>query len=137
VTPEDLCIFTVIDTGSAVSGAPKRLPDAIRPVLEEGSAVCQCCAPGTLSTGVVSWSNHSVALDTPPNARRLELLRWIHEGCPESRWSDFTYKTVAIAVREAVAWLPVSKRGGAWCGPRWLRARVAIARRFRPTERRR
>src|SRR5689334_16321738 len=54
-----------------------------------------------------------VTLDSPLNARQLEVLRWIHEGCPDGRWQGFTYKTVAIALqsRRLVA---VSKRGGRW-----------------------
>lgn len=41
------------------------------------------------------------------------MLRWISHGCPEGRWTDFTYKTTASALH----WrrlITVSKRGGTW-----------------------
>ncbi|MEB3023569.1 hypothetical protein [[Mycobacterium] crassicus] len=54
-----------------------------------------------------------MALDAPLNARQLEVLRWIHDGCPDGRWIDFTFKTTAnaLASRRLVT---VSKRGGQW-----------------------
>jgi len=36
-----------------------------------------------------------MTLDAPLNARQIEVLRWIHDGCPDGRWSDFTFKTTA------------------------------------------
>lgn len=35
------------------------------------------------------------------NARQLEVLRWVAEGCPDGRWpdGDFTYKTTAGALK--------------------------------------
>jgi hypothetical protein len=54
-----------------------------------------------------------VAFDTPLNHRQLEVLRWISDGCPNGRWTDFTFKTTAAAL----AWrrpVTVSKRGGVW-----------------------
>jgi hypothetical protein len=54
-----------------------------------------------------------VAFDTPLNHGQLEVLRWIGEGCPDGRWTDFTFKTTApaLASRRLVS---VSKRGGLW-----------------------
>jgi hypothetical protein len=54
-----------------------------------------------------------VALDTPLNQRQLEVLHWISDGCPDGRWTDFTFKltTTALASRRLVT---VSKREGAW-----------------------
>jgi hypothetical protein len=54
-----------------------------------------------------------VALDAPLNQRQLDVLRWIHDGCPEGRWSDFTYKTTAGAL-QGRRLVDVSKRGGTW-----------------------
>lgn len=54
-----------------------------------------------------------MALDTPLNQRQLEVLNWINDGCPEGRWTDYTFKTTAqsLASRRLVT---VSKRGGTW-----------------------
>jgi hypothetical protein len=54
-----------------------------------------------------------VPLATPLNQRQLEVLGWIGDGCPDGRWTDFTFKTTAgaLAWRRLVA---VSKRGGVW-----------------------
>jgi hypothetical protein len=54
-----------------------------------------------------------VAFDTPLNHRQIEVLRWISDGCPDGRWTDFTFKTTAAALasRRLVA---VSKRRGVW-----------------------
>jgi len=52
-------------------------------------------------------------LASPLNERQIAVLRWIHEGCPEGRWNDFTYKTVAIALQSRRL-VSVSKRGGRW-----------------------
>jgi hypothetical protein len=41
------------------------------------------------------------------------VLRWISEGCPDGRWTDFTYKTTALALQSRRL-VEVSKRGGAW-----------------------
>lgn len=54
-----------------------------------------------------------MALDLPLNDRQLDVLRWISDGCPDGRWTDFTFKTTA----NALAWrrlVTVSKRGGVW-----------------------
>ncbi|MBS1695052.1 MAG: hypothetical protein JST91_22820 [Actinobacteria bacterium] len=40
-----------------------------------------------------------MGLHDPLNHRQVEVLRWIQEGCPESRWSDSTYKTTAVALQ--------------------------------------
>lgn len=54
-----------------------------------------------------------MSLDTPLNTRQLEVLRWISDGCPDGRWTDFTFKTTAnaLASRRLVT---ASKRGGTW-----------------------
>ncbi|MBE5471749.1 hypothetical protein [Mycobacteroides abscessus] len=54
-----------------------------------------------------------VALTHPLNGRQVEVLRWIGDGCPNGRWTDFSFKTTANALvsRRLVA---VSKRGGVW-----------------------
>lgn len=52
-------------------------------------------------------------LDTPLNERQLEVLRWINDGCPDGRWTDYSFKKSA----GALAWrrlATVSKRGGVW-----------------------
>jgi hypothetical protein len=54
-----------------------------------------------------------VPLNAPLNLRQLDVLRWIHDGCPEGRWSDFTYKTTAMALQSRRL-VEVSKRGGSW-----------------------
>lgn len=52
-------------------------------------------------------------LDAPLNSRQVDVLQWIREGCPDGRWSDFTFKATAnaLASRRLVT---VSKRGGKW-----------------------
>lgn len=54
-----------------------------------------------------------MALDAPLNERQVEVLRWISDGCPDGRWTDFSFKTTAnaLASRRLVT---VSKRGGGW-----------------------
>ncbi|OBG96899.1 hypothetical protein A5697_20285 [Mycobacterium sp. E3251] len=54
-----------------------------------------------------------MTIATPLNQRQMEVLRWIKEGCPDGRWTDFTFKTTAnaLASRRLVR---VSKRGGVW-----------------------
>ena len=54
-----------------------------------------------------------MALDNPLNQRQLDVLNWINEGCPDGRWTDYTFKTTAqsLASRRLVT---VSKRGGTW-----------------------
>ena len=54
-----------------------------------------------------------MALDTPLNHRQFEVLRWINDGCPEGRWTDFTYKTTASALQSRRL-VGISKRGGKW-----------------------
>ncbi|MBN2445532.1 MAG: DUF4200 domain-containing protein [Phycisphaerae bacterium] len=52
-------------------------------------------------------------VDTPLNTRQLDVLRWINDGCPDGRWTDFSFKKSAgvLAWRRLVT---VSKRGGVW-----------------------
>jgi len=54
-----------------------------------------------------------MALDNPLNQRQLDVLNWINAGCPDGRWTDYTFKTTAqsLASRRLVT---VSKRGGTW-----------------------
>lgn len=54
-----------------------------------------------------------MALDNPLNQRQLDVLKWINDGCPDGRWTDYTFKTTAqsLASRRLVT---VSKRGGTW-----------------------
>lgn len=47
----------------------------------------------------------------PLNARQVVVLQWIAEGCPNGVWSDFTYKTTAVAL-QGRRLAKVSKRGG-------------------------
>lgn len=54
-----------------------------------------------------------MGLDTPLNARQVEVLRWIGDGCPDGRWTDFTFKTTATALASRRL-VTVSKRGGTW-----------------------
>lgn len=54
-----------------------------------------------------------MALDNPLNRRQFDVLKWINDGCPDGRWTDYTFKTTAqsLASRRLVT---VSKRGGTW-----------------------
>lgn len=52
-------------------------------------------------------------LDSPLNSRQFDVLTWIRDGCPEGRWNNFTYKTVAVALQSRRL-VTVSKRGGCW-----------------------
>ncbi|BCN66518.1 hypothetical protein RE9431_49730 (plasmid) [Prescottella equi] len=54
-----------------------------------------------------------VALDTPLNARQLEILQWVGAGCQAREWPDSTYKTVAIALQNRRL-IAISKKGGTW-----------------------
>lgn len=47
------------------------------------------------------------------NERQLEVLKWIHDGCPDGVWTAFTYKrtTYTPADRKLVT---VDKRRGSW-----------------------
>ncbi|OBH59003.1 hypothetical protein A5687_21320 [Mycobacterium mantenii] len=54
-----------------------------------------------------------MTLDAPLNGRQLAVLRWVSEGCPEGRWTNFSFKTSAAAV-EWRGLVSVSKRGGMW-----------------------
>ena len=60
------------------------------------------------------WSTGSMVNRTSPlNARQVEVLAWIANGCPDGVMKDFTYKTTAVALqgRRLVA---VSRKGGGW-----------------------
>ena len=57
--------------------------------------------------------NAVVALDSALNHRQLEVLQWICDGCPNGRWTDFTFKTTATALASRRL-VTVSKRGGVW-----------------------
>lgn len=54
-----------------------------------------------------------MALDAPLNTRQLDVLRWISDGCPDGRWTTFTFKTTANALASRRL-ATVSKRGGIW-----------------------
>ncbi|MCV7229086.1 hypothetical protein [Mycolicibacterium komossense] len=54
-----------------------------------------------------------MALDAPLNERQIEVLRWIRDGCPDGRWTDFTFKTTATALASRRL-VTISKRGGVW-----------------------
>lgn len=54
-----------------------------------------------------------MALHTPLNPRQLDVLYWIHDGCPAGRWPDFTFKATAAALASRRL-VKVSKRGGVW-----------------------
>lgn len=47
------------------------------------------------------------------NHRQVEVLRWINDGRPTGRWTNFSFKTVAIALQSRRL-VSISKRGGAW-----------------------
>ena len=46
-----------------------------------------------------------------PNARQLEVLRWIADGCPSRDWPDETHKNSALALQNRRL-AKVSRRGG-------------------------
>lgn len=54
-----------------------------------------------------------MALDAPLNDRQIDVLRWISDGCPDGRSTDFSFKTTATALvsRRLVT---VAKRRGVW-----------------------
>lgn len=52
-----------------------------------------------------------MAFDTPLNTRQLDVLRWISDGCPDGRWTDFTYKTTAKSLQNRRLVI-VTKKGG-------------------------
>lgn len=54
-----------------------------------------------------------MAQKDPLNHRQVKVLRWISEGCPDGRWTDFTYKATASALQSRRL-VKVSKRGGKW-----------------------
>ncbi|CAI7978113.1 conserved hypothetical protein [Frankia sp. Hr75.2] len=54
-----------------------------------------------------------VDLRAPLNARQLEVLRWIGDGCPDGAMKDHTYKTSAVAM-DWRGLVTVSKKGGVW-----------------------
>lgn len=54
-----------------------------------------------------------MALNSPLNERQVDVLRWIGDGCPDGRWTDFTFKTTATALASRRL-VTVSKRGGTW-----------------------
>ena len=97
-----------------------------------------CCSPFFLSPGTFSFclnafgfflytsgtlrsnlGGPSVALKDPLNHRQVEVLRWISEGCPDDRWTDFTYKTTASALqsRRLVEYRSGVVRGVRRCRP--------------------
>lgn len=47
------------------------------------------------------------------NARQLEVLHWIADGCSEGVMQDFTYKTTAVALKNRHL-VTISKRDGTW-----------------------
>jgi len=54
-----------------------------------------------------------VNLAGPINARQLEILQWIADGCPHGVMKDYTYKTTAIAL-QGRRLVTVSRKGGGW-----------------------
>jgi excisionase family DNA binding protein len=54
-----------------------------------------------------------VDLYGPLNSRQVAVLRWISDGCPEGVMEGFTYKTVAVALRNRRL-VEVSRKGGGW-----------------------
>jgi hypothetical protein len=55
----------------------------------------------------------SVNRMSPINARQLEILQWIADGCPDAVMKDFTYKTTAVAL-QGRRLVTVSRKGGIW-----------------------
>jgi hypothetical protein len=47
------------------------------------------------------------------NEKQVAVLTWVGEGCPDDRWSDFTYKTTAVALQSR-RMVTVSKHAGGW-----------------------
>ncbi|TDK98143.1 hypothetical protein [Mycobacterium paragordonae] len=54
-----------------------------------------------------------MTLDAPLNAQQIDVLRWISDGRPADRWTNFAYKTTTSAL-EWRGLISVSKRGGVW-----------------------
>ncbi|MFW6033847.1 MAG: hypothetical protein ACOC9R_01820 [bacterium] len=54
-----------------------------------------------------------VDLRSPLNARQVDVLRWINDGCPDGVMHGHTYKTVALALQNRRL-ATVSKKGGVW-----------------------
>ena len=78
-------------------------------------------------------------LDKPLNARQLEVLRWITEGCPDGVMQGHAHKTSAVALQSRRL-VKISRRGGVWTAQiteaghayldtgRWHRARLTRPR---------
>jgi hypothetical protein len=49
----------------------------------------------------------------PLNGSQIGALRWIGEGCPEGRWTGYSYKTTAIALSSRRL-VTISKKAGNW-----------------------
>lgn len=58
--------------------------------------------------------NGPVTLDAPLNAEQIDVLRWMSDGRPADRWTNFAYKTTTSALewRGLISFSP--KRGGVW-----------------------
>jgi hypothetical protein len=54
-----------------------------------------------------------VNLAGPINARQLEVLQWIADGCPHGVMKDYTYKTTAIAL-QGRRLVTLTRKGGGW-----------------------
>ncbi len=59
----------------------------------------------------IEGNSQMVARNTALNARQLEVLRWISDGCPQGVMQDFTYKLTAVALRSRRL-VTLTKRGG-------------------------
>jgi hypothetical protein len=49
----------------------------------------------------------------PVNARQLEVLQWIADGCPNGVMKDYTYKTTAVAL-QGRRLVTVTRKRGVW-----------------------
>jgi hypothetical protein len=88
-------------------------PPTLRTSRSSSPQRCAMC-PDIASLPCASWSTGPMVSRTSPlNARQVEVLRWIGEGCPDGVMTDFTYKTTAVAL-QGRGLVTVSRKGGGW-----------------------
>jgi hypothetical protein len=74
--------------------------------LRESGRCTGCALP-------VVIESFAMDLTAPINARQVEVLKWIADGCPEGVMKDSTFKTTAIAL-QGRRLVTVSRKGGVW-----------------------
>jgi hypothetical protein len=73
-----------------------------------------------------------VNLTAPLNARQMEVLRWIADGCPDGVMKDFTYKTTAIALQSRRL-VTIDRKRGIWRAEATEKGQYYLRHRAYPT----